>query len=651
MSTTLIPAETAIACFFPQGGDIYQCFSAALGMDQNALVLLAEGDLILGAEGLLQTERLVPDLIDAMGANDQLVGIVVTGNLIAPKATLLEPDIDWSPRIKVFGNLTAENLCLGGGVVEVGGDLTVGSTIFGFYNHGVLRVAGHTRADVLLSSDYTMKFSGEVSRRFALGSIGRMSIPIDFADETLGLAIDPDMLNSYGSLKDGEIIKRLSAGGSILKPESEIGRVSAPRLSKAGWEKLDAIAARAKSGEVITDIDLTGCDLSFVPEDIRVYQELRVLRLSKNNIKILPDWIGYFSRLEILAAEDCGLTTIPAELAVHSGLRELDISYNKIDELPLGEGAFPALEKLVIGRGWSDAHVEYVANLDLAQFPKLRMLDQGFSNLRELAFNARARLWNVPTLEYFDFGAVFDEIVPAGLAEATGLRGLSCSVAPQAIRSAIDVFPKFPQLEVLTLSYGTELRASEVVALYDALPGIYLRIYPDAPFDAARDDRGVLCKELSRLLSLQQYADAGAVAERLFAAVDFDRPALPVELFESAMQDGVRALAIRAANETDPVARRHMIEQSVSWADRVLARLPKTPDVVWWTGWRLGLMRLDCLLAKADGLLDQGTAAANTEARILLDIATLEAERHASDKAHWLAETHRRIGMRWSKLD
>lgn len=449
MSTTLIPAETAIACFFPEGGDdVYQCFSAALGMDQNALVLLTEGDLTLGTEGLLQTERLVPELIDTMGAKDHLVGIVVTGNLIAPKATLLEPDIDWSPRIKVFGNLEAKNLCLGGSIVDIGGDLIANGTVFGFYNHGTLRVAGRTRADVLLSADYTMKFSGEVTRRFTLGSVSRMNIPADFADATLGLVLDPDMLDSYGSLRDGEIITRLSSGGSILKPDIEIGRASEPKLSKAGREKLDAIAARANRGEMITEINLIGCDLSFVPEDIRAYRELSVLRLSKNNIKVLPDWLGYyFPMLEVLTAEDCGLTTIPAELAVHPGLRELNISYNKIDGLPLGQGAFPALEKLVIGRGWSDDHVEFVANLDLAQFPKLRALDQGFSNLPGLVFGAEARLWNAPTLEYLDFGAIFDEAVPEGLIQASGLRGMSCSVASRAVRSAIDVFRGFRNLK------------------------------------------------------------------------------------------------------------------------------------------------------------------------------------------------------------
>ena len=232
-----------------------------------------------------------------MGEKDRLVGIIVTGDLVAPKATLLEPDIDWSPRIKVLRNMHARNMCLGGSLVEIGGDLIVEGTIFGHYNHGVLRVAGKTRADVILSSDYTMEFSGEVTRRYALGRVSRMNVPTDYADATLGLAVDPELLDSYGSVKEAEIIKRLSAGGSMLKAKSRIGRKSKPKVSKAGREKLAAIAGRAAAGETITEIDLVDSDLKLVPEDIGAYRELRVLRLSKNNVESLPEWVGEFPAL------------------------------------------------------------------------------------------------------------------------------------------------------------------------------------------------------------------------------------------------------------------------------------------------------------------------------------------------------------------
>ena len=149
-----------------------------------------------------------------------------------------------------------------------------------------------------------------------------MNIPTDFEGE-LERAVRPELLDSYGNVKEAEIIKHLSAGGSVLKAKSQIGRKSKPRVSKVGHEKLLAIAARATAGETITEIDLGDSELKLVPEEIRVFRELRILRLSKNNLKSLPEWIGEFAQLESLAAEDCGLTTLPESLARHDDRRRL----------------------------------------------------------------------------------------------------------------------------------------------------------------------------------------------------------------------------------------------------------------------------------------------------------------------------------------
>jgi len=645
MTTALIPAAAAMARFFPDDGDLYDCFRAFVNDDEAAVVLLAEGDLVVETAGLVQTERLVPKLIDAMGENDRLVGIIVTGNLVAPKATLLEPDIDWSPRIKVLGDLIASSLCLGGSLVEVGGNLTVESTIFGHYNHGGLRVAGNTNADVILASDYTMEFSGQVTRRHALGAASCMNIPVDF-DGDLERAVRPELLNSYGSVKEADIINQLKAGKSILKARSQIGRKSKPKVSKAAAEKLAAVAARAAAGDTITMIDLRDSDLKLVPEEIRAYTDLRVLRLSKNKVDKLPDWIGEVASLEVLAAEDCGLTRLPESLAHHARLQELDLGYNDIDDLP--EDAFPALEKLIIGRGWADDHIQFIANLDLAQFPKLRMLSQDFSGLPKLTFNANSRLWDPPSLEYFELGAVFDEIVPEGIAGLSGLRGLDCAMTESAFASALAILPKFAQLEVLTIGYGADLTADNVEALLAALPRVYLRVQSDDPFDLAKSDREALCKQLGNLRYQQQHADAEVVAERLFGGIDLDRPELPAGLFERAMRDRVQVLGALALAEADPAARRARLAQSVAWADRVLARLPASVDILWWADrFDLGLLRLDCFLAKADSLIEQG---ATGEATALLDRAAAEVERHLADHNMWGPSSRARIAQRRDKL-
>jgi hypothetical protein len=648
MNATLIPAATAIARFFPSKTDFRDCFVTFAGHNESPKVLLVEGDLSIDTTGLVQTERLCPQVIDGMGKADRLVGVVVTGNLIAPKATLLEPDIDWSPRIKVLGGLHVHSLCLGGSVFEVAGDLTAEGTIFGFYNHGILRVGGKIKADVILSDDYTMELSGAAICRYALGSPDRMkNIPINFASADLELVLDPELMDSHNSLKEAEIIQRLSRSGSILKPKDEIGAKSKPRMTKAACEKLAAIAKRADAGEAILEIDLTDSDLKYVPEDIRGYRELRVLRLSKNNVMALPAWIAEFQALEVLAVERCGLTTLPKALGLHPRLRELDISYNEIDELPLMNGAFPALEKLRIGEGRRNVHVQFLANLDLAAFPKLRVLYQDFSNLPELAFAANARLWNAPALEYFDCGAVFDEAVPKGLLDARALRGLECAVAANAFESALAILPQLSQLEVLTMGYGSELGSRDVASLHAALPGVYIRVLSDDPFESDTDERKALCRQITNHIHQQQFFDAVAAADRLFAVVDLDRPNLPAALLETAMLDRLRASTAAAQKEANPAARRSKLAEAAGWADRVLARLPHTPDVCWWANRRsLGLLRFDCLMAKTDELIEQGSKDGHDQARELLDIALSEIERHLADNVLWLAERRERIAAR-----
>ena len=52
-------------------------------------------------------------------------------------------------------------------------------------------------------------------------------------------------------------------------------------------------------------------------------------------------------------------------------------------------------------------------------------------------------------------------------------------------------------------------------------------------------------------------------------------------------------------------------------------------DILWWADrFDLSLLRLDCLLAKADELIEQGSTG---EATALLDNAAAEVERHLAD--------------------
>src|SRR6266700_3423924 len=124
---------------------------------------VVEGDLTVTKDGLLYTNELVPAFADA-----RLGALFVTGSLLAPNATIAEPDTDWSPLLKIKGNVVAKNLCLGGSASEIDGDVTIEGVLMGYYNHGQMRIRGKTRAHLVIVDDYELIFEGPVTRKFVV---------------------------------------------------------------------------------------------------------------------------------------------------------------------------------------------------------------------------------------------------------------------------------------------------------------------------------------------------------------------------------------------------------------------------------------------------------------------------------------------------
>ena len=59
---------------------------------------MVEGDFVIDREELVLTSEMVPAFNDA-----PLGALFITGSLRAPNATIAEPDIDWSPLLKIKG--------------------------------------------------------------------------------------------------------------------------------------------------------------------------------------------------------------------------------------------------------------------------------------------------------------------------------------------------------------------------------------------------------------------------------------------------------------------------------------------------------------------------------------------------------------------
>ena len=221
---------------------------------------VVEGDVTISKEGLIYTNELVPDFADA-----RLGALIITGSLLAPKATIAEPDIDWSPLLKIKGNVVAKNLCLGGSASEIDGDVTIEGVLMGYYNHGEMRIRGKTRAELIFIDDYQLIFDGQVIRKYVAGDAARTNIPIDYDRERLDLILVPEVIDETNFANDGVILDRLKRGLPILRPENEIGTRPAPKLSDKGAARPADLRARKARGEEVSQLNFFECELRYVP--------------------------------------------------------------------------------------------------------------------------------------------------------------------------------------------------------------------------------------------------------------------------------------------------------------------------------------------------------------------------------------------------
>ena len=344
MAEYLLSMAEAFSRFMPDVSDIASRTMAFSGLDKFKAGVV-EGDLVIDREELVLTSEMVPAFNDA-----PLGALFITGSLRAPKATIAEPDIDWSPLLKIKGNVVAKNLCLGGSASEIDGDVTVTGALTGHYNHGQMRIRGKTRAPLVLASDYEFIFECAVERKYVASWGGRLNIPVDYDRDHLDRILTPEVVNETNFVNDGVILDRLSRGLPILRPEGEIGTPAPPRLSDKGAARLAELRARKERGETIGKVDLKECELRFVPDQLREFSGARELVLTNNRVKKLPSWIGEFQALETLGLEDCGLETLPREIAALPRLRNLDLTDNPITSLPFGPDSFRTVEIL----SWAD---------------------------------------------------------------------------------------------------------------------------------------------------------------------------------------------------------------------------------------------------------------------------------------------------------
>jgi hypothetical protein len=628
----LLPMAEAFQRFMPEVTDIANRTMTYSRADSFKAGVI-EGDLRIDREGLLLTSELVPAFKDAT-----LGAIFVTGSLLAPDATLAEPDINWSPLLKVKGNVIAKNLCLAGSASEIDGDVTVAGVLMGYYYYGQMRIRGKTRAPLVLASDYEFIFEGPVERKYVASWSGRLNIPVDYDRDHLDLILAPEVIDETNFVNDGVILDRLMRNLPIVRPEGEIGTPAPPRLSDKGAERLAELRARKGRGEPIEKINLGQCELRFVPDQLREFSGARELVLSNNQVKTLPGWIGGFEALETLGLQACGLGTLPREIARLPRLRELELSDNPITSLPFGPDSFRAVEILAIGEGYSNHSADFTANLDLSQFPWLRVLEQRYdvNTIKEIEYSDSQEYWNNPHLEILDAGwPAMKRGVPAGLLRARNLRALATRVNAAQLGSVLTRLPALQQLEYLAIGY-CDLSRAQLARLHDGLPRAFIscaHLDDKSDVDFPESDR---LSAVDESLTQRRFDDALSALDDMVASLNLRRPLMPIDSHARLMTLAVEVRRVAAEEEQNRGRREAMAEAALKWADRVLSVLPANAEACWYLDYhKLWLVRLQCLYARATGCSLRAvpdTSAANAA----LDLAQSELDRFLlSVNPHW----------------
>lgn len=187
----------------------------------NMPYLLCEGDWILEKPLDLDSEDF-----------QNFAAIIVTGNMTAPQ--IYNTETDASCGLIVLGNLTAQNIAVGGQEIYVAGNLKVEELYWGDYNHGELVVQGEININVFIATDYSYDYE-----RFQTQD--RVKINYYLCDEKDDsdakeegelikklfdkkcIYTESDEIYSWGNWLDNDVIfSRLSKNKSVLLPDEKI---------------------------------------------------------------------------------------------------------------------------------------------------------------------------------------------------------------------------------------------------------------------------------------------------------------------------------------------------------------------------------------------------------------------------------------------
>ncbi|MEM6590625.1 MAG: COR domain-containing protein [Cyanobacteria bacterium P01_C01_bin.73] len=146
------------------------------------------------------------------------------------------------------------------------------------------------------------------------------------------------------------------------------------------YQRTESEIAEALESEAI-GLDLSGMELTELPEVLGQLTQLQSLDLSHNQLTVLPEWLGQLTQLQSLILSNNRLTALPEWLGYLTQLRSLDLSGNQLTALPESLGQLTQLQSLILSNNRLTVLPEWLGQL--TQLQSLNLYGNQLTDLSE----------------------------------------------------------------------------------------------------------------------------------------------------------------------------------------------------------------------------------------------------------------------------
>lgn len=245
--------------------------------------------------------------------------------------------------------------------------------------------------------------------------------------------------------------------------------------------------------------------ISHIPTEIGLLQNLQLLDLSSNALDALPTAIGHLKRLELLDVSKNELESLPNEIGDLKRLQRLDLSNNLLNELPESFCHLSNLQRL----GLSNNHLTKLPD-NFSELQNLQRLDLKGNRLAQIG----DELCSLPSLQRLGLGENLLKEIPESFSQLSSLQRLY--LGGNQLKNLSDSFSELTQLQRLYLSNNQlttlpdtfsdlqnlqllDLRSNQIVGLPNGIGNLSELEY----LDLGKNEMRVLLPEVANLQKLE----------------------------------------------------------------------------------------------------------------------------------------------------